>query len=89
MATKRAMVTAARAMATATKRAKVARAMVMATKRAVAMAERAMAMATKRAMATNGDNTGNGCGKEGDRRLMVATMAMGMGRAQRTGPLTL
>jgi hypothetical protein len=44
-----------------------------------------MATATKRVMATNGNNTGNGYGKEGGRRLMAATMGM----AGRTHPLAL
>jgi hypothetical protein len=53
-------------------------------KRAMARAtKRAMAMATKRAMANNGDNTGNGYGEEGGRRLTV------MGTVQRTWPLML
>jgi hypothetical protein len=43
-------------------------------KRTMARAARAMATATKRTMATNGDNTGNGYGKEGGGRLMAATM---------------
>jgi hypothetical protein len=42
---------------------------------------RAMAMVTKRAMATDGDNTGNGDGKEGGKQATAATMAMGMGTA--------
>ncbi len=46
---------------------------------------RAMPMATKRAMVTNGNNTGNGYGKEGGRHSTVATM----GTAQRTHPLVL
>jgi hypothetical protein len=54
-------------------------------KRVMARAARAMAMATKRVMATNGDNTGNGYGKEGGGRSMVATMGM----AQRTHLLAL
>jgi hypothetical protein len=33
-----------------------------------------MATATKMAMATNGNNTDNGYGKEGSGRLTVATM---------------
>ncbi len=50
----------------------------------------AMATATKMgAMATNGDNTGNGDGKEGSKRVMAATMAMGRDTARRTWPLTL
>ncbi len=48
-----------------------------------------MALATKRAMATNGDNMGNGDSKEGGKRAVAATMAMGMGMARRTWPLTL
>ncbi len=50
---------------------------------------RSMAIATKRAMATGSDNTGNGNGKEGGERATVATIAMRMGTAQRTWPLTL
>jgi hypothetical protein len=42
-----------------------------------------MAMGTKRAMVTDGDNTGNGDGKKGDKRAMV-TMT-----AQRRWPFTL
>jgi hypothetical protein len=42
---------------------------------------RVMGTATKRAMATDGNNTGNGYGKEPSGRAMVATMAMGMGMA--------
>ncbi len=41
-----------------------------------------MATATKRVMATNGDNTGNGYGKEGGGRLLAAMMGM----AQRDTP---
>jgi hypothetical protein len=44
-----------------------------------------MSTATKRVMATNGDNTGNGYGKEGGGRSTAATM----GTAQRTHPLAL
>ena len=55
----------------------------------MARVARAMAMATKRAMATDGDNMGNGYGKEASGQATVATMAMGMGTAQRTWPLTL
>jgi hypothetical protein len=61
---------------------------------------RAMVMVTKWAMATGGNNTGNGDGKEGGeqataatmaggKRATAATMAMGMGTTQRTWPLTL
>jgi hypothetical protein len=39
----------------------------------------------KRAMATDGNNRGNGYGKEGGGHLTAATM----GTAQRTGPLAL
>ncbi len=60
-----------------------------ATKRAMARVVRAMAMATKRTMATDGDNTGKGDGKEGGKQATAATMAMGRGMAQRTWPLTL
>jgi hypothetical protein len=42
-------------------------------------------MATKRAMATNGNNMGNGYGKEGGGRSTSGTM----GTAQRTRPLAL
>jgi hypothetical protein len=45
-------------------------------KRAMARVARAMVTATKRVMATNGDNTCNGYGKEGGGRLMAATMGM-------------
>ncbi len=55
----------------------------------MARVARAMAMATKRAMATNGNNTGNGYGKEASGQAMVATMAMGRGTVQRTLPLML
>ncbi len=48
-----------------------------------------MAMATKRVMATDGDNRGNGDGKEGDGQATVATMAMWTGTARRTWPLAL
>jgi hypothetical protein len=48
-----------------------------------------MATVTKRAIATNGDNTGNGYGKEGGGRATVVTMTMGMGMAQRTCLLML
>jgi hypothetical protein len=58
-------------------------------KRVIVRAARAMAMATKRAMATDNNNTGNGYGKEGGRRLMVATILMGMMMVQRTWPLAL
>jgi hypothetical protein len=54
-------------------------------KRAMARAARAMVTATKREMATNGNNTGNGYGKEGGARLTVATRGM----VQRTRPLAL
>ncbi len=47
--------------------------------------KRAMPMATKRAMATGGNNTGNGYGKEGGGRSTAATM----GTARRTHPLAL
>ncbi len=51
----------------------------------MARVARARVMATKRVMATNGNNTGIGYGKEGGRRLMAATM----GTAQRTHLLAL
>ncbi len=51
----------------------------------MARAARAMVTATKRAMATNGNNMGNGYGKEGDGHLMAVTMGM----AQRTWLLAL
>jgi hypothetical protein len=44
-----------------------------------------MAMATKRVMTTNGDNTGNGYGKEDGGHSRAATM----GTAQRTHPLLI
>jgi hypothetical protein len=44
-----------------------------------------MPMATKRVMATKGDNTGNGYGKEGGGR---STAAM-IGTGRRTHPLAL
>ncbi len=47
--------------------------------------KRAMATQTKGAMVTDGDNTGNGYGKEGGRHSKVAMM----GTAQRTRPLVL
>ncbi len=50
-----------------------------ATKRVMARVARAMALATKRVMATNGDNRGNGYGKEGGGHSTASTMAMGMG----------
>ncbi len=59
------------------------------TKRGMARAARVMATATKRAMATDGDNLGNGYGKETGNQAMAATIAMGMGTAQRTWPLML
>ncbi len=50
-----------------------------ASKRAMMRLARVMAMATvmKRAMATDGNNTGNGDGKEGGEQATAATMAMG------------
>jgi hypothetical protein len=51
----------------------------------MARAARAMVTATKRVMATDGDNTGNGYGEEGDGRSTAATI----GTARRTGPLAL
>jgi hypothetical protein len=48
-----------------------------------------MAMAIKRVMATSGNTTGNVYNKEGGRHSTAATMAMGMGTAQRTQPLAL
>jgi hypothetical protein len=51
----------------------------------MARVARAMAMATKRAMSSDGDNTGNGYGEEGDGRSTAATIGM----AQRTWPLAL
>ncbi len=60
-------------------------------KRAMIRAARAMVMATatKRAMATDGDNTGNGDGKEDGKPVTAATLKMGRGTARRTWPLTL
>ncbi len=48
-------------------------------------------MATKRVMATDGDTTENGHGKEGKERSTMGTMTMGMGTgtAQGTWPLAL
>jgi hypothetical protein len=57
-------------------------------KRAMTRAAWVMATATKRVMATNGNNMGNSYGKEGGGRSLAATMAMGMGTAQRIQPLT-
>jgi hypothetical protein len=51
----------------------------------MARAARVMAMVTKRMMVTDGNNTGNGYGKEGGRRLMAAMM----GTVRRTHPLAL
>jgi hypothetical protein len=48
-----------------------------------------MGTVTKRAMATDGDNTGNGDGKEGGEQATAATVAMGRGTARRTWLLTL
>ncbi len=57
-----------------------------ATKRSIVWAtKRAMAMATKRGMVTNGDNMGNGYGKEGGRHSMAAMMGM----VRRARPLAL
>jgi hypothetical protein len=60
-------------------------------KKAMMRAARVIAMATvtKRLVATDGDNMGNGYGEEASGQAMVATMAMGIGMAQRTWPLTL
>ncbi len=55
----------------------------------MARVARVMAMATKRAIATDGNNMGNGYGKEASGQATVATMAIGMGTAQRTWPLML
>ncbi len=51
----------------------------------MARAARVMATAAKRMIATNGNNAGNGYGKEGGGRLTAATM----GTVQRTHPLAL
>jgi hypothetical protein len=48
-----------------------------------------MSTATKWVMATNGDDTSNGYGEEAGGQATAATMAMGMGTAQRTWPLML
>ncbi len=88
LATKRARERArvARWMAMATKRARATATRVAGKKKAIARAtKRAMVMATTRAMVTNGNNMGNGYGKEGGGRLMAATM----GTVQRTRPLAL
>jgi hypothetical protein len=50
---------------------------------------RAMAMVTKRAIATNVNTMDNGNGKEGGGCSTAATIAMGMGMAQRTQLLAL
>jgi hypothetical protein len=55
------------------------------TKRVIARAAWVMVMAMKRAMATNGNNMGNGYGKEGNGRLTAAMRVT----AQRTWPLVL
>ncbi len=55
----------------------------------MARVARVMATATKRVMATDGNNTGNGYCEEASGQATVVTMAMGMGTAQRTWPLTL
>ncbi len=55
----------------------------------MARVARVMATASKRVMVTDGNNTGNGYGKEPSRQATAATMAMGMGTAQRTWLLTL
>jgi hypothetical protein len=49
----------------------------------------AMVTAMKRVMATDGNNMGNGYGKEASRQATAVTMVMGMGTAQRTWPLML
>jgi hypothetical protein len=82
-ASKRAMARAARAIGTVSKRATVTS--VAGNKKGLATVARVMATATKRAMGTNGNNTGNGHGKEDDRPLMAAMMGM----AQRTWLLAL
>ncbi len=70
-------------MAMVVKRARAMAAKGMAMAARVAGNKMAMAMATKKAMATNGDNTGNGYGKEGGGHSTAATMGM----AQRKWPL--
>ncbi len=45
----------------------------------MARAARVLATATKRPIATDGDNLGNGCGKEASGHATAATMAMRMG----------
>jgi hypothetical protein len=55
----------------------------------MARVARVMATATKRAKATDGNNMGNGYGKEPSGQVTAATMVMGMGTTQRTWPLTL
>jgi hypothetical protein len=50
---------------------------------------REMATVTKRAMATDGNNLGNGYGKEAGGQGRAATMAIGVGTVQRTWQLTL
>jgi hypothetical protein len=51
--------------------------------RAMARVARAIATATKGALETNGNNTGDGYGKEGSGHLTAGTMAMGMGMVRR------
>jgi hypothetical protein len=68
---------------------RVARATAMVMKRAMVTNGNTMSTATKRAMPTNGNNTGNGYGEEAGGQTPAATLAMGMGTAQRTWPLML
>jgi hypothetical protein len=60
-----------------------------ATKRAMTREKRAMAMATKRVVAKNGDNAGNGYGKEGGEQATAVTIALEMGTAQRIWSIVL
>jgi hypothetical protein len=55
----------------------------------MARAVRVMATAAKKAMVTGGNNMGNCYSEEAGGQATAATMAMGMGTAQRTRPLTL
>jgi hypothetical protein len=57
--------------------------------RAMVKVARVMAKAVKRAMGTDGDNLGNDYGKVAGGQVTAATMAMGMGMAQRKWPLML
>jgi hypothetical protein len=76
-------------MATVTKKvmAMAARLIATATRRARARAARGFSTATRMAVVEEGN--GKGYGDKAGGQAMAATMAMGMGTAQRTWPLTL